>query len=285
MTDQTVTQEPTQDTNAEQHVAEQAAETLAFESSFEGKEEPVAKAAEKTEAPVKPDVPAKGEAPAVVEAPAKEAAPEAPIPKPDDFDAKLEVRKLNGRIGALNDQLRQALKTKETEGKPAVLTSRELTRLKGEYPELAELLEGDIAEVMAGLAAPDPKAISELVSKGVANEMVKFREEAVTDRHENWKTDLWIGEPGTQRTPEYEAWRKTMTAEQADAIESSNNPIFVSRKLDEFYAFKAKASKAEADKQGRLKAALTPQGTPRGSNQTISDNEALSKGFNEGFNS
>lgn len=258
--------------------ADQAAEALAFESSFEGTASPAAEVA----APAaKEETP-----PAVVETPATEAAPTAPSPKADDFDAKLEMRKLHGRIGALNDQLQQALKTKETEGKPAVLTSRELTRLKSEYPEMAELLEGDIAEVLAGLSqkAPDPKEFEALVARGVQSEMARFREETVSDRHENWKSDLWVGEPGTQRTPEYEAWRKTMTEEQANAIESSDNPHFVIRKLDEFYAWKGKTAKAEADKQDRLKAALTPQGTTRAGPQTMSDEEAERKAFEDTFN-
>lgn len=276
--------------DTEQTSLDQAAETAAFNASFEG-EEPATPAATAT-TPVESATPeAKEPAPAepqTKEPPAEEAAPPAPSPKVEDPDVKAELRKLHGRIGALNDQLQHALKAKETDGKPAVFTPKELVRLKAEFPEMAELLGADIADAMAGVSATatDPKEVARLVAQSVAQEVAKVREDFVNAEHENWKTDLWTGEPGrSDRTPAYEAWRKTMTPEQANAIEASDSPAFVSRKLSEFYAWKDKASKAETEKQNRLKSAVTPQGTARAGPQTISDDEALSKGFAEGFSS
>lgn len=274
------------DSNQEQSPEDRAAEQAAFDASFESDDEPVAitKAAVQVETPEA----TAAEQPKAEEKPAPEAAQPAPIPKADDSDVKAELRKLHGRIGALNDQLQHALKAKETDGKPAVLTHTELKRMKAEFPEMAELLGADIADAMAGVKATaiDPEEIAKLVSRGVATEVAKVREDFVNVEHANWKTDLWTGEPGaSDRTPAYEAWRKTMTPEQADAIEASQSPAFVTRKLSEFYAWRDKASKTEAEKQNRLKAAVTPQGTARAGQQTLSDDEALQRGFAEGFNS
>ncbi len=274
------------DDNQEQSPEDRAAEQAAFDASFESDDEPVAKKPEP--APETITGPSAAEQPKAEKKPEPEAAQPAPSPKADDSDVKAELRKLHGRIGALNDQLQQALKAKETDGKPAVLTHTELKRLKAEFPEMAELLGADIADAMAGVKATaiDPDEIAKLVSRGVATEVAKVREDFVNAEHANWKTDLWTGEPGaSDRTPAYEAWRKTMTPEQANAIEASQSPAFVTRKLSEFYAWKDKASKAEAEKQNRLKAAVTPQGTARAGPQNLSDDEALMKGFAEGFNS
>lgn len=229
------------------------------------------------------------------EPPATEAAPTAPSPKPDDQDLRLEVRKLHGRIGALNDQLQNALKKNEAEGKPAVLSEVQLSRLKGEYPELADLLKGDIADVISGLAQhkADPKEIESIVSSRVEKEIFKMRTEAVEDVHPTWATDCWETRPAVQtdgsivegkRKPIYQAWLNTMTADEASAFENSQSPAFVNRKLSEFYAWKEKAAKAETEKQQRLKAAVTPQGTPRAGPQTVPDEEAERKAFEEEFN-
>lgn len=267
--------------NEEEQSGSAAEEAAAFEASFEGA------AAEKQS----PAVPAEPE-PAQPEEPVApvEAAPIAPSPKVDEPDLRAEVRKLHGRIGALNDQLQQTLKAKETEGKPAVLSSVQLTRLKAEYPEMADILEGDITEVVRGLAnkATDPKEIDALVSKRVGDELLAMRLESITDRHEHWQTDCWDAMPsddnpsGTRSTA-YQAWINTLPAGEAEALESSMNPSFVNRKLDQFYDWKNKLATAETEKQQRLKAALTPSGTARATPQTMSDAEAERKAFEDEF--
>ncbi|MES2942918.1 MAG: hypothetical protein V4772_08620 [Pseudomonadota bacterium] len=271
---------------------QQAEESAAFEASFNNaapeKAEKVAEKETKTEEKPeeKPTEPAK-------QSPA-EAAQTVPTQKPDD-DLRGEVRKLHGKIGELNDKLQKTLKTKETEGKPAVLSPVALNRLKGEYPELSELLEGDIAEVIASLAQKkaDPKEIEDLVSSRVSKELSLFKRESLFDRHQTWETDIWAQKPAMSEgqfvpgvpTPAYQAWLKTMTAAEVDALNNSESPTFVSRKLDQFYDWKGKQAKAEIDKQSRLKAALTPQGLQKGNSQTMSEEEAARKAFDDSFNS
>jgi hypothetical protein len=118
--------------------------------------------------------------------------------------------------------------------------------------------------------------------------MASIREAAVTDAHPTWKTDLWVGgNLGAERvrTPDYAAWIKTMPEAEAQAFEASDNPFEVNRKLAQFYDWKGKAAKAKTDQEERLKANLTPRGVPRAGQQTMSDEEALRKGFEAGFNS
>jgi hypothetical protein len=262
----------------------------AFDASFKDEAPIAAKPAAKQEAtepekqvtaePAKVDEPQKQEEEA---APAKDETP-SPTPAPAPaIDVTAELRKLQGQYGALNDLLRQTLKTKEAEGKPAALTSVELKRMKAEYPDMAEFLQEDLAEAIKGItqaAPPDPKVIEALVSERVQREMSGLREAAVTDVHETWKTDLFAD---GKRTPEYDAWLKTMPPDEAEKLEGSTSPYYVIKKLNQFYDWKTKETKAKTEKQDRLKAAITPQGVPRAGQPTLSDQEAMNRGFEEGF--
>lgn len=224
----------------------------------------------------------------------EEAAPPAPSPEPTPapYDAQAAIRKLQGQIGDLNSLLREQMKKKEEAGKPTTVTAVELRRMKEQFPELAEFLQEDLAESLAALApkAPDPTEVQGLiekgVSQGVAQQMAVMREQIVTDSHANWKTDLWQdGQLGTQRTADYAAWLKSMPPEQAKAFEESENPFYVAKRIAEFYEWRDQAAKAKQQQQDRLKAGITPKGVPRAGQPTMSDEEALRKGFEAGFNS
>jgi hypothetical protein len=266
------------ETSAEDARAAEAA----FDASFKDEPAPAAEKPKEVQAePAKADE-AKPEVEEVKESEAAPAKAETPSPTPAPVDYGAELRKLHGRIGALNDQLQTALKAKETEGKPAVLSPVELKRFKDEYPEMAGTLQEDIAEAIAGIkqAAPDPKVIEALVTDRVERQMSELRDAAVTDVHETWKTDLFAE---GKRTAEYDAWLKTMPTDEAEKLESSNNPHYVIKKLNQFYDWKGKEAKAKTEKQDRLKAALTPQGVPRAGQSTLSDEEAMRKGFDDAF--
>jgi len=310
---------------------DQADAEAAFNASFEGKDIPAAtKPLEKTE-PAKKDetaaqaaIPAAaatppaqapaGQQPASTEqqpqataAPAAASTPEAaptpaPSPKADDAaEMRAELRKVYGRIGQLNDELRQLKTAKEAEGKPAAATQVELSRLKAEYPDLADVLTEDLAKALGGLAAKgsDPKEVEDLVNQRVETRAAQIaadlRDAAVLDAHPNWKQDLFTQDQATgQKTPtaDYLAWRKTLSEDEARGFETSTNPYRVIRGLTSFYDWKKKAAdaaaaatKAQAEKQQRLEQAVTPQGVPRASPPTLSDDEAMRKGFEEGFNS
>lgn len=219
---------------------------------------------------------------------------QSPSPKTDDADVRAELRKVYGRIGALTDEIKQLKTTKEAEGKPAAATPVELARLRAEYPDLAEVLTEDLAKALGGLAqkGSDPKELEELVNtrvqEGVAREAARLRDAAVDDAHPTWRKDLFTEDPATKAkkpTADYLAWRATLGEQQAQAFESSTNPYHVIRELNKFYEWKGKAAKVEAEKQNRLKAAVTPQGVQRPSPPNLSDDEAMRKGFEEGFNS
>lgn len=214
----------------------------------------------------------------------------APAAAPAAFDSQAEIRKVYGRLGALQDQLQTLLKPREVEGKPATLTAPELKRMKAEYPELAKELEGDLTDLLQTLAAgakgPDPANLSELIEAGVQRRLAERADAEVTDEHPTWKADMWVdGKLGEARTPDYTAWLATMPEADRYRFENSNNPMYVTRRIGEFYTWRQARTQAQTEKQDRLKAAITPRGVPRAGPSTQSDREAAEAGFNEGFNS
>ena len=267
----------------------------AFESAFQGGANADKPAEVVVEVVAETPEPAKAEkAEEVAEVTkAEEAAPTAPTQKPDE-DLRSELRKLHGKVGDLNDKLLQALKPKETEGKPAVLSGVELKRTLAEFPELANLLTEDLGEALKGISpgAVDPQQVEALVNERVSNrvnqEIAQLRRDQTLDVHPNWIKDLWVtdanGTPTNQRTESYTAWLKTMPEADQVAFEKSNNPSFVNRKLTDYYAWQTKTAKAATEKQDRLKAAITPQGVAKTGPQTISEEDAIKKAFEEAFN-
>jgi hypothetical protein len=269
------------------------ANEAAFEAGFTGKEAP---------APTPEPTPAPTPAPTPEPTPAPVSSP-APSPAPGtqtEEALRQEIRTLHGKFGEVHRELLQLKKDKEAApgDKPAALTKPELKRLKEKYPELADDLSEDFAESFAAIAGKQPQSdpkeleslvderVSKGVSEGVAKEMAALRSAVVTDAHPKWQTDLWVdGKLGDKRTPQYEAWLKSIGTDEAKAFESTNNPYAVNRGLAKFYEFTAAAQKAEDDKQKRLKAAVQPTDGSGAGPKPKSDREAELKGFEEGFNS
>lgn len=289
----TTESEKTEEQQAAAEVAEmEAGFSAAFnDEAIKPAPTPAPAATEEAEKGAAPAVPEKTETEEVQGTEAAQTPVPSPAPTPAPFDTQAEFRKLHGRIGDLNSQLQQALKAKEEAGKPATATPLELKRLKEQYPDLAGFLQEDLAESLTSLApkAADPNEIKGLidqgVAQGVARQMAKLRDAQVTAAHEHWKTDLYADLKTGTKTAEYQAWLKTMPDAEAKAFEDSTNPYLVINKLNQFYDWKGKEAKAKTEKDERLKAAITPKGVPRAGQQTMSDDEALAKGFSEGFNS
>lgn len=190
---------------------------------------------------------------------------------------KGQLRDANGRIGALNDLLRQTREQKKEEGKAPVLTAVELKRMKEQYPELADSLTADISDMMATIAKPQDKdEVSRLIEEKVAELSLADRKQMLTDEHPDWQeltkgSELW-------------AWIATLQPAEAEAFKNSMNPLYVAKKLTVFKAWRD-APKTKDESQERLEAAITPKGVPRTSKSSMSDDEAMLKGFEEGFKS
>ncbi len=262
------------------------------------------------EAPKAPEaIPAKVDA--EVKEPAKnepeqkaEAAPVAPTPlTPEEITAlraaaaelsslRAQLRDANGhigglksRVGELGEELKTAREQKKDEGKPPVLTAVELKRIKERYPELSEDLTADLSEAIAALRKPDAapvdygKLVDDKVTQAMEAREHKAALKALRDKHPD-VVEL-------KATPHFREWVKSIPdAERDEFINTTTNAALVVKHLDAYKAFRDSATtKAKEKSQERLAAAIPPKGVPTAGKQTLSDDEALRKGFAEGFNS
>jgi hypothetical protein len=245
---------------------------------------------EKKKAPEAAAQPEKKEPEAKVEeAKKEEAAPPAPIPELTAEDIasfrsaaqelpalKTQLRDAHGRIGALNDLLKQTREQKKEEGKAPVLTAVELKRVKEAYPELSEVLTADIGEALAALKpATSPEDIATLVKERVAEASHEERKQMLADEHPDWE-DIKKGE-------ELWKWIATLPKEDATKFQNSANPAYVAKQLHTFKAWRDGQSKAKEKSQERLEAAITPQGVPRSGKSTVSDEDAMRTAFEDQF--
>lgn len=264
-----------------------ADELAAFQASFGGAEIPAAKEAETQKQEEKPKDEPKAEAPKE-----EEAAQPAPSPVPaltpeeiadlraaasrvSELDSNL--RKANGRIGALNDLLHQQQAKKEAEGKPAALTNVEMKRLKEEYPELADAISNDISEMLSVFkpaeAQQDPDAIKNVVKDLVEQERMALRQEALSHRHPDWQ-DL-----RDTPTPEYQAWMASLSNDERTKYMESESPYYVADQLDKFKVWRDKAAQAKQKSKERIEDAVTPTGSRNSRSSTTSEEEAMRMAF------
>lgn len=219
-----------------------------------------------------------------------EAKPEAKAeeskPANTGFDPEKEIRRLHGTIGELNSRILALTPKQAPEKSEAVKV--QMKRLKDDYPDLAEKIEADMEELLAGQSKQiDTEAISQLISKAVSERMTTVGDELVelvNLKNPTWRNDLWgDGKQGEKRTPEYQRWLNTLPPDEAFKFEDSKSPAYVNQKLSDFYKWKA-AEKTKTEKASRLESAITPKGQPRAGLPNVSERDAMMQGFMAAFN-
>lgn len=209
--------------------------------------------------------------------------------KVNEFQA--DLRKAYGRIGALNDQLKQTMKAKEAEGKPATLTQMELKKTREEFPELAESISADLKDYFATQSGSNPEAVKAVLEAELAKQRAELARDAIAERQEVLAED----HPDAREiinSDVFRNWVDALPAREREVLQNTNSPYILSKKLTAFKGwhdaetakFNQKAQ-AEVKKQERLDAAITPKGAGRSSQPTLSEREAMEKGFEVGFNS
>lgn len=228
----------------------------------------------------------------VVEA-AVEVVPQAP-PQPtlDDAVAELKqriaaldetpasVRKIYGELGNIQRTIKE-LKSQPVSSAPSAELTEALTQAEAvaeEFPELA----GPLVKVLKQLGARPVAASSPNtdvdVDAVVESRVKQLREadaiEELSDEHPDFMT--------VRETPEYKEWLDSKDAAYRDKFLHTWNPRVVSKGLTEFKAWRDKAQAAQAGRQERLTAAITPKGEG-GSEQPskLPDSAGLSAGYNK----
>jgi len=240
-----------------------------------------------------------------------------PRPQPqvsDDYAAlRAEIAKIQqvskgletlaGTVGGLKRQLEQIVKSQPagspaSEGAKKVLAELKLTRLQEAYPDVAEVLAQDLAEIIPATggesAAVNPEQLEELVQQRIRDRTAeleaRFERKLLERDHPNWELELAEkderGQPKVDATGKYVPaadfvqWLYQKGPQFAQEFTTSIDSSFLSKGLTEFKQWRAKTQNSRQFKQARLAAAVEPtQGLPSQVNQSLSDAEEFLAGF------
>lgn len=195
--------------------------------------------------------------------------------------------KVNGKFGELTKTLNrlQELKRQQEAEQPQVVAKLERLRAQG-YDELASSLEEDLKGFAPQASRVDPEKIAEQVEARVSKAVSDFGMNFFESQHPDWKESI--------ASEDYDAWRATLSPEEFQKTETSNDLFYASGKLHEFKSwredYRKQKEKQQADAQAadritrekkqRLEAAVIPQG--RGVNtrrKAVSEEEAFNAVF------
>lgn len=187
-------------------------------------------------------------------------------------------QKLAGQVGAMKDMIHQ-LKNAQKQQPQAVA---KLERLSAAYPELAEILHEDLKGIVPTAVDPE-KLVEERVSKAVSDFGMSYFE----SQHPDWRESV--------ASEEYDAWRATLSPEEFQKTQTSNDLFYASRKLSEFKSWREDHRKQKEQQQGdanevaerlkqeqkqRLKAAaVTQKSGVAPTSGTLSSSESFRKGY------
>lgn len=182
------------------------------------------------------------------------------------------LRKVFGELGTL----------KNPQGSP--LAKARLEKLRQEYPEVADLLEADLA-ALPGAAGASAEAVERQIQERVAATVATLRQETaaeldrrmtvirVENRHKDWAT--------VRDTPEYKLWLNGTDQAYRDKFVSSWDADTVIEGLDKFKKWRDDTATASARKKERLEhAVVTPPRAITAPRSVLPDNAGLSVGFN-----
>lgn len=194
-------------------------------------------------------------------------------------DLSSQVRKAFGKYGELNQAI-QSLQQRQGGGMK--LTAGQLTRLSGEYPELAELLASDLNEALASSGGSAPQVdFSAEIGKAIAPVKQDFEKRLVKRDHPDCDQIFMSND--------FHLWMDSaLSPEDKQQLKSSWDADLISAKLTDFKAWKKAADEqTEAQKEGqkeqkqkRLESAVAPTGSKQTGPNIQSEDDAFAEGFN-----
>lgn len=150
---------------------------------------------------------------------------------------------IGGIMGDLESRIVRKLQAQTPEGKPVEIPKAVLAKVRQDYPDLADLLEADLAEAFKGLrgtGAEAPTQDAEAIRNIVVAGMRRQAEEALDDAHPSWREIVGAVDENGNADPENE-FRKWLSAQDAGyqaKINGTDNAAVIARAIDNFLAFK-----------------------------------------------
>lgn len=186
-----------------------------------------------------------------------------------------EIRKLHGKIGEIN-KLVHDLKEVRT-GMPKI-TKESFKRLNAEFPEIAEMLADDMAEMSGGVAdkAEVPKADVETLVESRVAKVTETLEEKInvkllTALHPDWQQVV--------STPDFRNWMTTLPANVQQELNESKDAAYISEKLNQFKTRRNNVDTEREKRNERLSRSVLPKTTQRVDKSLMTEEEAFNAAF------
>lgn len=199
-----------------------------------------------------------------------------------------EISRVFGRFGDIQRELKALQAGRVPQQK---ISKGALKRLNAEFPELADILEQDLSEIIAAEtpaveAKPDgafnPAEFEAKVTASVNSTVEKIREgfekKMLTVLHSDWETVV--------KKNEFGDWLKSLPEADRSKYFYSDDAMVAAEAIARFKAWKPKPAdkpaekpKVNVKKQERLEQAITPAGEGTAPATTIDDEAAFVSGF------
>lgn len=177
-----------------------------------------------------------------------------------------QFSKVFGTMGDLQ-QVVKKIQAGTPVGQPVELPKISFAKMRKDFPEMADLLEGDMTEALKGLRGTgttattdaDPDALNKLVQAAT----LKLESEALHDAHPTWREI--VGAYGDETNP-FRKWLGTQDAAYRTRLNNTNSSTVISRAIDKFLAATAPAKAAPepapkvAARIDRIRSAIQPKG-------------------------
>lgn len=293
---------------ADEEQVEDAQALKDFDAGFVSEPPPPVKPAQGTPPETKPAAEAAPKAPAQQPEPKapeqKAAAPEyvqitkdehatlmAAAAKTASFDGQFS--KLFGTMGNLQQTLNR-LQKETPAGEKVELNKVSLAKLRESFPEVADLLEGDMAEIFKGLRGTGPAdadgatLTAEDMQKAAKAYAVQLQTEALEEDHPTWRDVVGAvdGEGNYDANNEFRKWLATQPADYQTKINETNSAAVISKAIDKFQASKAPTPVPPvppAPKVAARKAVIQSAIQPKGDGGQPPPPKTADDDFNEGF--
>jgi hypothetical protein len=162
-----------------------------------------------------------------------------------------QIRKIHGKLGELNQQL---LKLQGGSTAKLRINPEKLKRLSEEFdPDFARNLAEDLSEAIEGMGVGDNDFDEKLAQ---ATETIKqslsadFSVQLLDITHRNWRQDI--------KSPEFADWKGTLSAQELDVVDNSQNPVEAADMLTRFKEWRAEKNTNKQRNNQRLASAITP---------------------------
>ena len=196
----------------------------------------------------------------------------AAILKANEVDhLKSQLDKAFGKVGEVNRTLMQLQQRSSVN-----LDKAKFKRLSEEFPEIAEMLASDLNDALGEVGGQSPAVDPEQFEKVVDERLIAMQQAQerrfLSRMHRDWESVV--------TSDEFKLWQQNvLPPEDAQVLATSWDSDFISDKLDEFKAWRSKATAAKENKQKRLEQAVTPRGDTREPPTAQTEDEAFLAAF------